>query len=151
MLHFIWHYLRSLHTKNRIDFSHSLQRTNTENSKQIFPEKELRGQYPNFHIHVSVRDLYIPTIDLPILLQEICGPILGIYKSLTDTWMCMEMGTEAAQFPEKEYINGIFIAVFIWKLVRDLVQKYTYIWEGFLWKGLGHEIELKDFCQKYRK
>ncbi len=24
-------------------------------------------------------------IDLPILLQEICGPILGIYKSLTDT------------------------------------------------------------------
>ncbi len=39
----------------------------------------------NFHIHVSVSDLYIPTIDLPILLQEICGPILGIYKSLTDT------------------------------------------------------------------
>jgi hypothetical protein len=30
---------------------------------------------PNFHIHVSVSDLYIPTIDLPILLQEICGPI----------------------------------------------------------------------------
>ncbi len=26
-------------------------------------------------------------IDLRILLQEICGPILGIYKSLTDTWM----------------------------------------------------------------
>ncbi len=32
-------------------------------------------------------DLCIPTIDLPILLQEICGPILGIYKSLTDTRM----------------------------------------------------------------
>jgi len=32
-------------------------------------------------------DLYIPRIDLPILLQEICGPILGINKSLTDTWM----------------------------------------------------------------
>jgi hypothetical protein len=29
---------------------------------------------------VSVSDLYIPTIDLPILLQEICGPVLGIYK-----------------------------------------------------------------------
>jgi hypothetical protein len=25
---------------------------------------------PNFHINVSVSDLYIPTIDLPILLQE---------------------------------------------------------------------------------
>jgi hypothetical protein len=39
----------------------------------------------NFHNQVSVRDLYIPNIDLLILLQEICGPILGIYKSLTDT------------------------------------------------------------------
>jgi hypothetical protein len=48
----------------------ALQITNTENSKQIFPEKELRGLSPNFHIHVSVSDLYIPTIGLPILLQE---------------------------------------------------------------------------------
>ncbi len=31
----------------------ALQRHNTENSKQIFPEKELRGLSPNFHIHVS--------------------------------------------------------------------------------------------------
>jgi hypothetical protein len=61
------------------------QRTNAKNSKKIFPEKELRSHSPDFHIHVSVSDLYIPTIDLPILLQEICGPILGIYKLLTDT------------------------------------------------------------------
>ncbi len=54
---------------------------------KIFPEKELRGHSHNFHIHVSVSDLYIPTINLPILLQIKCGPILGIYKSLTDTWM----------------------------------------------------------------
>jgi hypothetical protein len=51
----------------------ALQRTNTENLKQIFPEKELRGQSPNFHIHVFVSDLYIHTIDLPVLLQKICG------------------------------------------------------------------------------
>ena len=49
----------------------ALQRHNTENSKQIFSETELRGHSPSFHIHVSVSDLYIPTIDLPILLQEI--------------------------------------------------------------------------------
>jgi hypothetical protein len=42
-------------------------------------------------------ELNIPTIYLPILLQEICGPTLGIYK--------------AAQFPEKEFFNGIFFAV----------------------------------------
>ncbi len=47
-----------------------LQRHNIDNSKQIFPEKELRGLSPYFNIHVSVRYLYIPRIDLPILLQE---------------------------------------------------------------------------------
>jgi hypothetical protein len=40
--------------------------------------KGLRGHSPNFHIRVSVSDFYISTIDLPILLQEICEPILGI-------------------------------------------------------------------------
>jgi hypothetical protein len=56
--------------------SPALQRTCTENSKQIFPEKKLCGHSPKFHIYVSMSDLYIPTIELPILLQEICGPIL---------------------------------------------------------------------------
>jgi hypothetical protein len=37
----------------------ALQRHNTENSKQVFPEKELHGVSPNFHSHVSVSDLYI--------------------------------------------------------------------------------------------
>ncbi len=34
---------------------------------------------------------------------------MGIYKSLID--LNVKIGTEAAQFPEKEYINGIFVAV----------------------------------------
>jgi hypothetical protein len=46
------------------------QRHNTENLKQIFPEKELRGLSTKFHIHVSVSELYIPMNGLPILLQE---------------------------------------------------------------------------------
>ncbi len=49
---------------------HALQIHNTENLKQIFPEKEWSAHSLNFHIHVSVSDLYIPTIDLSILLQE---------------------------------------------------------------------------------
>jgi hypothetical protein len=56
-----------------------------KNPKQIIPEKELRGRRSNFHIRVSVSDLYISTIDLPILLQEICVAILGINKLLTDS------------------------------------------------------------------
>jgi hypothetical protein len=45
----------------------TLPRHNTETH---IPRKELRSLFPNFHIHESVRDLYIPTIGLPILLQE---------------------------------------------------------------------------------
>ncbi len=64
----------------------TLQRQNAENLKQIFPpEKEYRGLSPNFHIHLSVSELYISTMGLPFLLEEICGPSLGIYKSLTET------------------------------------------------------------------
>ena len=63
----------------------TLQRQNAENLKRISPEKEYRGLIPNFHIHVSVSELYIPTMGLPFLLEEICGPILGVFKSLTDT------------------------------------------------------------------
>jgi hypothetical protein len=63
----------------------ALQRKNAENWKQIFPEKEYRGLSPNFNIQVSVSELYIPTMELPFLLEEKCGLILGIYKSLTDT------------------------------------------------------------------
>jgi hypothetical protein len=59
----------------------ALQRQNTEISKQIFPEKEYWGLSPNFPIHAYYHNR------LPILLEEICKPILGLDKSLTDTLM----------------------------------------------------------------
>jgi hypothetical protein len=37
--------------------------------------------------------------------------------------MNMEIGTEAAQFPEKEYINGIFAAVWIRLFQVMMVKK----------------------------
>jgi hypothetical protein len=78
--------------------------------KQIFPEKELRGHSSNFHIHVSVSDLYIPTMDLPILLQENMWTNHGNIQ-IDHIHLNVEIGTEAVQFSEKEYINGIFVAV----------------------------------------
>ncbi len=60
-------------------------KTQYQKSEQIFPEKELRGHSPNPYIHVSVSDLYIPTIGLTILRHEIVGPIMGIYRSLANT------------------------------------------------------------------
>ncbi len=44
----------------------------------VFPEKELRGLRPNFHIHVSVSDLYSPRIRPHILLQQNKQPNVGI-------------------------------------------------------------------------
>jgi hypothetical protein len=80
---YIVHWLERGPTNNNKSLKSTLQRkTNTDNSKQVFTEKELSGQSPNFHLHVSVSDLYIPTIDLPILYSA--APILGIYKTFTD-------------------------------------------------------------------
>jgi hypothetical protein len=36
----------------------------------VFSGKELSGLSPNFHIYVSVGDLYIPRIGPPIFLQQ---------------------------------------------------------------------------------
>jgi hypothetical protein len=47
-----------------------LQRQNAENLKQIFPGKNYRGLSPNFHIHVSVSELYIPTMGLPFCWRK---------------------------------------------------------------------------------
>ncbi len=65
---------------------------------------------PSSYTHISVRVYIFPGLVCLFCCREICGPILGVYKSLT-------LGTEAAQFPEKEYINVIFIAVW-----RDMIQ-----------------------------
>ncbi len=53
---------------------------------------KLHGLIFSFDIYVSESDLYIPTIGLSILLWtevDLCGPIggpiVGMYKSLTDS------------------------------------------------------------------
>ncbi len=68
-------------------------KTQSENLKLIFPEKELRCLSPKFHVHVSVSDLYISTIGLPIMLQE---------NMWTDPGDCGLFW---------EYISGIFVAM----------------------------------------
>jgi hypothetical protein len=74
----------------------------------IFLFWELRGLSPNFHIHVSVSDLYIPRI----------GPLLHIFppaEKADPSWeyiirshMNVEIGTETPIFLFWEYLFQIF-------------------------------------------
>jgi hypothetical protein len=51
----------------------------------VFPEMKLCGLIPNSYIQVSESDLYIPGSVYLFGCSKIGRPILGIYKSLTDT------------------------------------------------------------------
>ncbi len=89
---------------------------------------KLRGLVPNSYIHISVIDLYIPKIGLPIELQHNSHiPILGIYTPLTGrgtrklgdrTYFC---------FGNKEATNFFFMGINNWNqtFILDALRPFN--------------------------
>ncbi len=68
--------------------------------------------------------------------------------------MNVEIGTDAEQFPEKEYINGIFVAVH-WHFPMIWYKHEIFSFSDFTQtkKTKGHDIYEKTYlaCPRYTK
>jgi hypothetical protein len=102
--------------------------------KLLFPKPNYNVLSPSSYTHISVRNLYISMTGLPFLFQEYMRTYPGNIQ-IAHRPMNVEVGTEATQFPEKKYLNGIFLAVHIYDV------NYNYL--GYLcirrlrWKSSG--------------
>ncbi len=104
----------------------TLQKNNSENSKQIFPEKELRGQFP----HSCVCERFINSHDRSS--HSTAGKYVDLsWECITHRHMNVEIGTEAAQFPEKQYIYGILVAVYVNTFV---ITTFICSWRTWWWR-----------------
>jgi hypothetical protein len=83
--------------------------------KLLFPKQNYNVLSPSSYTLISVRDLYISWIGLPILLQG-------------NRWT-HEYGNWdwAAQFSENKYINGFFLAVRALKICCYLIIAWSFI------------------------
>ncbi len=90
-------------------------------SHLFIPFLGMRGLSPNFHIHVSVSDLYSSRISLHISSSRIAKPVMGIYKSLTYAWM-WKLGLR----PQYSFSGNICFEISVFRLCSvEHVEKVT--------------------------
>ncbi len=77
------------YTRSFPEYSSSLAWNSFQIFDNLFVYLTAKNQYLYWKFETSILfwELRSHMIDLPIQLQEICRPILGIYKSSTNTWM----------------------------------------------------------------
>ncbi len=94
----------------------------TEDPIYVFLCWELRGHSPNFHIHVSVSDLYIPAGSVHIFsCSRIGRSIVGIYKSLTQTHECGNWDCGCANSFSGNFVSNFRYWFFAVSNTRDFI------------------------------
>ncbi len=90
--------------------------------KLLFSKQNYNVLSPSSYTNIYVRDLYISRICLSILLHPIMWTDPGNIKKRSQTLEC-GIGTEAAQFPEKEYMHK-------WDFPCSAAGEGEYVWLG---------------------
>ncbi len=88
----------------------TVQRTNTENYKQIVPEKNFAAPVP-ISTFMCLWAIYIFPRSTCLFCCRKYVDRSWDYINRSQTHECGNWEIEAAQFPEKEFINGVFVAV----------------------------------------
>ncbi len=93
--------------------------TTLQRQKTNIPRKEISGPQSQY-IHVSVSELYIPTMGLPVLLEEIFRLILGIqYIKRSKTHECGNWGWGRAIPRKGIYKRNFRCSVQYWNRFRS--------------------------------
>jgi hypothetical protein len=107
----LWHQILVLYRLTPTSTSCTLQRQNTEISKQIFPEKEYWVSIP-ISTFMHLWAIYIFPWSVCLFWWRKYVDWSWDYINRSQTHECGNWGCGRA-IPEKEYINGIIVAVYI--------------------------------------
>ncbi len=120
---------------------HALQRQ----FRLYIPFLGIARPQPNFHIHVSMSDLYIPRIGPHIPSSRKGRPIVGIYNSLTDTWMWKLGLMPRYSFPGNiclKFSAFCLCSVYLWAYILYVTEAPRFIQGPYCSVCVGDVLEI---------
>jgi hypothetical protein len=114
--------------------------------KLLFPKQNYNDLSPSSYTHISVRYLYISMVCL-FWYREICRLILGIYKSLIDTWMnhSKQVCLQLVNAWRWRWMYTVSRASCIWQIENGSCEagpNSKFWWSFIAWMVLSQSVEL---------